>query len=147
MFKHILVATDGSPRADKALALALDLAAACGACRVSALMVVPDYTTLEVADVTLRDGPTLSQLRDSHAAQASERLAAILRSHQQAGRVEPLVAVGDSAYQEILRAAQRLGSDLIVMAARGRGALASVLLGSQTAHVVAQAEVPVLVVK
>ncbi|NDU78408.1 universal stress protein, partial [Actinomadura sp. DSM 109109] len=31
MFKHLLVATDGSPRADKAVAVALGLASACNA--------------------------------------------------------------------------------------------------------------------
>jgi nucleotide-binding universal stress UspA family protein len=148
MFKHILVATDGSPLADKALALAVGVAHVCGRdCRVTALMVVPDYSSLEVAEVTLRNGPALDQLRASHAAQGRQRLDALLRTQGWAGQVEGLVAVGDSPYHEILHAAERLGCDLIVMAARGRGALKSVLLGSQTAHVLSQAKVPVLVAR
>lgn len=148
MFKHILVATDGSALADKALALALQLAATCGeATRVTALMVTPDYGTAELVGVTLGNGPPLQALRESHAAAARRRLDALLAQHPAQWPVEARVVVGDLPYEEIVKAAAGLHCDLIVIAARSRGALAAALLGSQTARVLALATVPVLVVK
>lgn len=146
MFKHILVATDGSPRADHAIATALQLARTCGA-RVTALMVVPDYDTLDVMEVVLKDGPPFEEVRKRLMAEGRRRLERVLQRHGALDSVEPSVAVGDAAYDEIVKAAERLRCDLIVMAARGRGAIKSALLGSQTQHVLSLAKVPVLVVR
>jgi nucleotide-binding universal stress UspA family protein len=147
MFRHILVATDGSERADKAVATALQLARTCGGTRVTALMVVPDYNTLDVMEVVFKNGPSLEEVRESFAAEARRRLEVVLQQHGALGDVEPVVAVGDFAYDEIIKTAERLQCDLIVMAARGRGAMKSALLGSQTSHVLSLAHVPVLVVR
>ena len=147
MFKHILVATDGSQRADKAIATALQLARTCGDTRVTALMVVPDYTTLDVMEVVFKDGPSFDDVRKSFAAEARRRLDVVLQQHEAADAVERSVVVGDFPYDEIVKTAERLHCDLIVMAARGRGAMKSALLGSQTSHVLSLAAVPVLVVK
>ena len=149
MFKHILATNDGSALADRAIAQALKLANACSgkATRITALMVVPDYTMLEYADVTFRNGPRIEQLRESLAAEARRRLEEILDRHGAPENVERSVAVGDAPYDEILKTAEELQCDLIVMAARGRSALKSALLGSQTSHVLSQSRVPVLVIK
>ena len=148
MFKHILVATDGSPLADRAIATALRLARTCGrATRVTALMVVPDYGTFDVVKVTLEDGPSLDVLRERFAAEARRRLDQVLRQHGSSERAEPEVAVSDFPYDEIVKTAQRLPCDLVVIAARGRGAMKSAVLGSQTSHVLTLAKIPVLVVK
>jgi nucleotide-binding universal stress UspA family protein len=148
MFKHILVATDTSPRADKAIVTALQLARTCGeGTRITALFVVPDYTTLDVVEVVFMNGPSFDALRESFAAEARRRLDDVLQRHDASGRIEPRVAIGDATYEEIVKAVQQLGCDLIVMAARGRGAAKSALLGSQTAHVLGLAPVPVLVVR
>jgi nucleotide-binding universal stress UspA family protein len=151
MFKHILVACDGSPRADHAIGSALELArsleSTSGALtRVSVLMVVPDYSTLDVIDDVWRNGPSLEARREAFAEAGRKRLAPLLRRH---GGVEPrgLVAVSDTPHEEIVRTCERERCDLIVMAARGRGVAASALLGSQTMHVLSSAAVPVLVVK
>lgn len=147
MFKHILVATDGSSRADKAIAAALQLARTCGEPSVTALMVVPDYTTMDVVEVVFKNGPRFEDLRESFAAEGRRRLDEALRKHAGAERIERLVAVGDAPYTEIVKTAERLGCDLIVIAARGRGAVKSALLGSQASHVLSLATVPVLMVK
>jgi nucleotide-binding universal stress UspA family protein len=147
MFKHILVATDGSPPADKAIAAALQLARSCVGARVTALMVVPDYTSFDAMAVTFTNGPSFEELRAASAAQARRRLDVVLQEHAGGDLVERSVAVGDAAYEEIVKAAGRLRCDLIVMGSRGRGALKSALLGSQTTHVLSLAPMPVLVVK
>ena len=146
MFKHILVATDGSERADKAVSTALALAGTCGAA-VSVLLVVPDYTTYEFAEVVFTNGPPFDQLRKSLAEAGRKRLDVLLEPHGGRQRIDAQVAVGDFAHEEIVKQAERLQCDLIVMASRGRGALKSVLLGSQTVQVLAASPVPVLVVK
>lgn len=143
MFNHILIATDGSDPADKAVELALAVA---GSARLSALMVVPDYDTADLAWATFTDGPTPQGLRDQFQAAGRKRLDAALRRHDPGKqRIERLVAVSDRPYQAIVEAATREGCDLIVMAPRGRGMLSSMLLGSQTARVLAMSSVPVLV--
>lgn len=143
MFQHILIATDGSEQADKAITLALELA---GKARVSALMVVPDYDTADLAWATFTDGPDPQGLRERLQAAGHKRLEAALRRHDpQAHRIQRLVVVDDRPYQAIIDTATQEGCDLIVMAPRGRGMLSSMLLGSQTARVLTLSRVPVLV--
>ena len=54
---------------------------------------------------------------------------------------------GDLPHRGILEAAERLGSDLIVMASHGRRGLSGLLLGSETQRVLVQAPCPVLVTR
>ena len=148
MFKHILVATDGSELADKAVSMALALAGACGGAAMTALLVVPDYTTHEFAEVLLSDGPSFEALRKSLAEAGRRRLDQLLEPHVVAGRlIERRVAVSDDPHDEIIKHAASLHCDLIVMASRGRGALKSALLGSQTVQVLTASPLPVMVVK
>ncbi len=147
MFKHILVATDGSERADKAVSTALALAGSCGAA-VTALLVVRDYTTHEFAEVVLTNGPPFEAVRKSLAKAGRKRLGTLLEHHAVAGlRIDSRVAVSDHPYDEIVKQAAAHKCDLIVMASRGRGALKSALLGSQTVQVLAASPLPVMVVK
>ena len=147
MFKHILVATDGSALADKAVATALTLGRNCGA-KVTALMVARDYNSSEYAAAVISQGLSTDELREQLANQGRERLDAVLEHHDLANVVlERQVAVADDAYERILKQAAHGACDLIVMASHGRGAVASALLGSQTLHVRKYAQVPVMVVK
>jgi nucleotide-binding universal stress UspA family protein len=59
---------------------------------------------------------------------------------------QPLPRTGDSA-AAVLEAAQRVGADLVVVAADDRGALTRLLAGSATHDLVRAAPVPVLVVR
>lgn len=146
MFKQILVATDGSDRANKALSTALALGAACGA-KVVALLVVPDYTTYAFAETAVINGPSLETIRKTSAEDGHKRLGVVLAGISGGNSVDARVAVSDFAHDEILKHADRLHCDLIVMASRGRGAFKSALLGSQTMQVLSSSPVPVLVVK
>jgi nucleotide-binding universal stress UspA family protein len=146
MFNHILVATDASPAADKAVATALRMAN--GSAKVTALMVVPDYTTGEFAELAFKSSQSFETLRRSLAKEGRRRLDAELDRHGEAARdIDRRVAVNDQAYAEILEQAEQLKCDVIVMGSRGRGPLKAALLGSQTAAVIAGASVPVVVVK
>ena len=144
MFAHILVAVDGSAAAAQALALADRIA---GNARLSALTVVPDYTTADFARAVFLNRPDVHDLHDALTRQGHQLLEASLAARSPAAReVHPLVAVSDDPASEIVEAAHREGCDLIVMGSRGRGRLASALLGSQAQRVLATAKVPVLVV-
>jgi nucleotide-binding universal stress UspA family protein len=148
MFKHILVATDGSPLADKAVAMALELSSSLGRCPVTVLMVVPDYTTHEIVGAVFGGVEDVDGVRRRLAEAGLERLAVILQRHPSPHlHVEPMIAVSDFAYEEIVRTAEQAKCDLIVLGWRGQGAMRSHVPGSQIAHVLALSRVPVLVVK
>lgn len=147
IFKHILVATDGSERADKAVSTALTLAAESGSA-LTALLVVPDYTSHEFAELLLAGGPSFEALRRSLVRAGADRLDQVLAAHSGVTvALERRVAISDDPHDEIVQQAAALGCDLIVMASRGRGAVESALLGSQTLKVLTDSPVPVLVVK
>ena len=144
MFTHILVAVDGSAAAAQALALADRVA---GNARLSALTVVPDYTTADFARAVFLNRPDVHDLHDALTRQGHQLLDVSLAGRSTTARpVQKLVAVNDDPASEIVEAAHREGCDLIVMGSRGRGRIASALVGSQAQRVLATAKVPVLVV-
>lgn len=146
MFKHILVAVDGSAHSDRALALALGVAGGAPDCRLSALLVVPDYGVAELARATFGVTGDPSTLRDTLAREGLAQLTRLLtRYGERAVRVRALVRVNDRPFEAIVEAAAGEHCDLIVMASRGHGALAGALLGSQTQRVLALTRTPVLV--
>ena len=146
VFKNVLVATDGSALADKAIALAMQMA--CDE-QVTALMVVHDYGLAEYARATFGRGPDVHGLRQHIIEDGERRLAdALSRATRHARRVNRRVVIGEqSPYHDILAVAEREGCDLIVMASHGHGGVISAVLGSQTLKVLSLAKVPVLVAR
>ena len=146
MFKHILVAVDGSNHSDKAIALALRMAEDEPSVRISALMVALDYGVADYARANVTRSPDAPSLRDELVVQTRTRLVQLLtRYGEHASRIVPLVQVGDRPFEQIVETAAQEHCDLIVMAPRGHGALAGALLGSQTQRVLSLSKVPVLV--
>ncbi len=143
MFKNVLVATDGSEFADRAISLALTVAPQG---QVTALMVVADHSAAPFGETGVGASVHLAALLDAALKASRERLdQALSRQGAAGGKIEKLVRVAESPAAEIAATALRGHHDLIVMATRGRGALASALLGSQTQRVLALSNVPVLV--
>lgn len=146
MFKHILIAVDGSSHSDKAIELALRVADDNPQVRISALLVAPDYGVADYARATFISPPDAPPLREVLADEGLARLARLLARHgERAARILPLVRVGDRPFEHIVETASQEHCDLIVMASRGHGALVGALLGSQTQRVLSLATVPVLV--
>lgn len=146
MFKHILVAVDGSHHSDKAIALALRAAEGGPGSRISALLVVPDYGVADFARATFAAPADAPPLRDTLAAAGLQRLTHLLaRYGERAERIVALARVGDRPFETIVETAAAEQCDLIVMASRGHGAVAGALVGSQTQRVLSLAKVPVLV--
>jgi len=147
MFEHILLAVDGSSLSESAFNMTLRLARKLEA-RVTALRVYPDhqlhgeFNQLDYIEV---DTPAI-------AAAAKEEVDRYLHllAHQANGSHIPFGAIGRPGahpYDVIIRAAQELGCDLIVMASHGRRGVQALLLGSQTQKVLIYSKIPVLVLR
>lgn len=137
VFERILIATDGSERAEGAVRLGLGLARALGA----------GVTGLHV----LRGAPLATVDRaewecvEAELQEASERVLAFLRDEARARgvAVATKATVGEPA-DEIIKESRH--HSLVVLGTLGRGALDHLLLGSVAEGVVRHAPCPVLVV-
>ena len=141
MPEKILVPVDlGDPDSLKAaLAVAEELAAASGA-EIAVLTVVPNYSMPVVGSYFPRD------FADRAIEEARTSLKqAIAEAATTPAAVKAHVAYG-SIYDEILKAADRLGCDLIVMKSH-RPEFADYLLGPNAARVVRHAKQSVYVVR
>ena len=146
MYKHILIASDGSDLADKAVEQGLDLAKGIGA-DVTIVTVTEPWSPMEMAS-RLEAGQ--NNAVDEFERQASEQAAAIFAraeaGAQKRGLSVHTVHVTDQHPADgIVDAAARRGCDLIVMASHGRRGIRRLLLGSQALEVLAGAPIPVLI--
>ncbi len=143
---RLLVPTDFSDTADRALAMAVRLARALGAEVV--LLHVVDEAPLFADD--LGGIPGGIQIDRIHAAQerwADEHLRPRVAGLTEAGlRARGHVTVGSPA-REVVRAAEGQHADLIVMGTHGRGLVGRLLLGSVADRVIRTAACPVLTVR
>ena len=102
--------------------------------------------TVFSGDKLFGSGVMSREYRNLAKLEARRALAEVERQSAAAGvPCRTLQRLASTPWQAILRAARSLGCDLIVMGSHGRGAAATVLLGSQTARVLAHSRIPVLV--
>jgi nucleotide-binding universal stress UspA family protein len=141
-YRRILVTTDFSDHSARAMEVAVAFA------RVRKLKQLVCFNGYQIPYGQHRTGIPREQFRKDTEAWRQERFAEFRQRIDCAGlttvfvcRESPLVAWA------ILQEAERQKSDLLVMGARGMDALAAVLLGSTTAHVVRESPIPTLVVK
>jgi len=143
MFSNVLIATDGSELAQKAVTYGLALAKALGA-RVTAVTVTDIYPTGPYAPIPL---PSLIEHYEAAAAlSAANILSAVSDAATKLGVPCATMHVKDQRPAEgILDAAGQSGCDLIVLASHGRRGMQRLLLGSQAQKVVALSALPVLI--
>lgn len=145
MYKTLLVPTDGSEQSDKAIAAAVDLAKQTGA-RLVALSVVEPYPFAPIAESPYIGGSQAYEQRALEVAQ--QNVAAIASSAKSAGvSCETVVEQALEPYEQILDTARIHSCDAIVMATHGRRGLNKLFAGSVTQKVIANAHVPVIVVR
>ena len=128
MYRHILIPTDGSELAERAVAHGLALAKFVGA----------KVTVIIVAEAFAKYTEQIKK----HNASVLDRAA---NAAKQAGVPCETVQVQDVPYKAIIGAAKDRGCDLIVMASHGRGGLSAMVLGSVTNKVLTHAKTPVWV--
>lgn len=139
MFKNILIGVDGSEHACKAAKTAGELARCMGAnVRVVACFErIPAHL----------GQPNLDEAIASHIAGAEQNLQMALNEIGEIpGELSTELLEGSPA-DTILAVAEVRSIDLIVMGTRGLGRLSSLLLGSQSQKVMAQAQCPVMLVR
>ena len=143
MYRHILIPTDGSELAERAVTHGLSLAKFVGA-KVTVIIVeerLPGW--LSFARVAEAVAQYAEQIK-GHAASALDRAA---NAAKQVGVPCDTIHVLDvQPYEAIIATATDRGCDLIVMASHGRSGLSAVVLGSVTNKVLTYTKVPVLVV-
>ncbi len=149
VYRHLLIATDGSELASKGvregLSLALDLGAS-----VTFLNVTEPFPAFGLGDpmANYAAGDSFNDYREEGARVAAKILGKCRSAAEEVG-VE-----ADTFHAEIVRPAEAIietakerGCDLIVMASHGRRGLGRLFLGSQTIEVLSYSTIPVLVVR
>ncbi|MFB6171974.1 MAG: universal stress protein [Haloarculaceae archaeon] len=146
MYDTILVPTDGSPAADRALQEALALATATGA-TLHVLYVVDTGSVGWAAVGDEEFGAEVQQVLEYLQEEGETATGEAVTAAREAG-VEITTAVEDGTpHRVICEYAADHDVDLLVMGTHGRTGLDRYLLGSTTERVVRSASVPVLTVR
>ena len=148
MYKRILIATDGSELAIKAMQHGIALAKL-GKIPVSIVTVTDTWTPFEMAHDYSRG---ITDPISSYEALATEAAKKVLDRAGETAKSQgvdcTLIHVTDKRPAEgIVATAAEVGADLIVMASHGRRGVSRLLLGSQANEVVTHSKVPVLIVR
>jgi nucleotide-binding universal stress UspA family protein len=148
MFKHILLPTDGSALSTRAVRRGLRLAASLKA-RVTALYVVPEFRMMADEGYVSPLGAELKARVERESRAYAKKVLERVRKLAAASRVpcQAIAVAGDAPHRQIVATAGKRKCHLIVMASHGRSGLASLLLGSETARVLAHSKIPVMVVR
>jgi nucleotide-binding universal stress UspA family protein len=145
MFKHVLLPTDGSKVARKAIKAGIALAKELGA-KVTAYYAIDAMSAYSYAEGYPIGGAVLKEFEKRAREQGAKYLAEVEKAARAAGvPCRTLITKPGTAYQGIVAAAKKQKCDVVFMASHGRGELATLLLGSVTQKVLALSKVPVLV--
>ena len=140
MYKNILIATDGSSLAARAVEHGTNLAKSLGA-EVLLLTVTERFHVFALEADQLEETPvSFSEHMQKQAERTLSEASEIARNL--GVEATTLHMEDDAPYQAIIRMAEDHVCDLIVMASHGRGGVSALLLGSETMKVLAPLEHP-----
>lgn len=147
MYKHILVATDGSELSQLAVTSGINLAALTKA-DLTIVKVIPHYAR------TYFEGSMTISMEDADRieTQWEDDAQAIVDAHKATATTRGITAYAivvksDLVAEGIITAATNCAADLIVMASHGRKGIKRLLLGSETQQVLTHSHTPVLVLR
>lgn len=140
MFRDILVAVDGSPDAEAALADAIDIAESEHA-RLTLITAVPQ---IPATGFLIPGAVTDDQVADTRA--RAEEILRQARDRVPDGVPVRTVVTDQPIRPALIRQVKDGHHDLVVMGSRGRGAVRSALLGSVSHYALNHSPVPVLIV-
>ena len=145
MFKHVLIPTDGSAVARKAVKAGVGLARDLGA-KVTAYYAMDVIQPYAFGDGYILDTSTLLGM-DQRAKELGQKYLGEIEKAAKAAGVpcQTLMNKPETPAEGIIAAARKRKCDVIFMASHGRGEFASLVLGSVTQKVLARSKVPVLV--
>jgi len=144
MYKHILLATDGSASAEHAARQAFELARIHGG-QVTAVYVVDPYPYIGIGETNpmgFQSYMSAAQDAAAHAFAHLNELAAQLGAPLKTWLIEDAQVV-----QGILLVADEMQADLIIVGSHGRSGVERLVLGSVAHKVISQSTRPVLVVR
>jgi len=143
MFKHILLPTDGSELSEAAIQKGIEFAKSINA------EVTGFHVTLPFHIFTFqmeRLGDTKEEYERQSKGQAEQFLGVIKKAAEKAGvSCDTDYVTSNHLYEMIIKAADKKGCDLIMMASHGRRGLQGLLIGSETQKVLTHTKIPVLV--
>lgn len=145
VFTNILVATDDSESARKAVDTAIKIAKLNNAKLYAIHVIAPGEVAVTQHDP--RDPGWKKQMKENHEAQGREATAYARNAGKTANvTVEPVVLEGNPA-DEIVNFAEENDIDLVIIGTLGKTGIKRFLLGSVTENVVRHSKKPVLVMK
>lgn len=143
MFKHILMPTDGSEHSERAVERGIELAKLCGA-RVTGIHVLQDHRFMDAGEGWM-DTLSADSIEKEAREQATAFLDFVRRTAEAAGvPCDTVIATNNQPYDAIVDTANARGCDLIVMTARCRKGLVSLIMGTEATRVLHRSSIPVL---
>lgn len=146
MYKHILIATDGSELASKAVEHGLALAKTANSA-VTFVTATADWSATQMAELAERGvAEPIQDYEKKAATWASKVLAECdVRAKTVGVSCATMHAKDKAAADAIVETAKSRGCDLIVMSSHGRSGVARMLLGSVATKVLTYSTIPVLI--
>jgi len=146
MYRHILIPTDGSVTAAKAVAAGTEYAREANA-KVLFFTALPEYPIPRESEVMSHHRvKSVFEYEEEAAVKARVILdRAAARAKADNVEFETEFALCDKPYEAIIAAAKKHGCDAIFMSSHGRSGVPALWYGSQTHEVLARTDIPTLV--
>ncbi len=146
MFKHILLATDGSDASEHAAQVAVSMARTHGS-KLTAVYVTDPYPFISIGQANPLGLQAYMAAAQQTASEAHARVSALCEQGGAPVALQARMVENVAAAPGIVQLAADEGADLIVVGSHGRSGIARLMLGSVANKVVAESPVPVLVVR
>jgi len=145
MYKHILIPTDGSETADKAVEAGIEFARESGA-RVTLFTAVPEYELPNESTIMSKRVISIEEHNRQSEKMANGILApATHRARATGVAFDTDFVQSDHPFKAIIAAAKAHCCDAIFMSSHGRSGLARLWHGSETEDVLTHSSIPTLV--
>lgn len=146
--KKVIVALDGSPEADTALLKIIEYLNPAETEYHALYVISPSkYATIEGA-AGYEGISTLHEIRDRIIAEEKDTVTDRVKNigHDHGIEITMLVRLGDPR-SEILKAAEEINADIIVVGSTGKGLGQRILLGSVSTYIVTHAKISTMVIR
>lgn len=145
MFKNILIPTDGSAVANKAVKAGIELAKHLGA-KVTGYYAVEAIQPKVYGEGYMIDNKTIKVFEQQARQVGQKHIDSMAKIAGAAGvTFSGVMTTAETPYEGIVEAAKKQKCDAIFMASHGRRGLAGIIMGSVTHKVLTHSKLPVLV--